>query len=90
LHAALHLDERHLHVNRRGQFGLIGFDLLQLDDFARFSALGTGRPLKHGLIVPRGHGFQGALALTVSKVLLRSRLQRPSAATVPKDLCVIA
>ena len=34
LHAALHLDERDLHVDRRGQFRLIGLDLFQLDDFA--------------------------------------------------------
>ena len=38
LHAALHLDERELHVDGTGQLGLRGLELLELDDFARFGA----------------------------------------------------
>ena len=42
LHAALHVDERDLHVDGRRQLGLRRLQFFQLDDFARFSALGRG------------------------------------------------
>ena len=52
LHAALHVDERHLHVDRGGQLGLFDLELLQFDDFARFGARRSGGTVDgHGGIV---------------------------------------
>ena len=48
LHAALHVDQGELHVDRAGQIGLRRFELLELDDFAWLGARG-----------PRRRGWQG-------------------------------
>ena len=47
LHAPLHLDKRELHVDGARQIRLIGFELFQLDDFARLGARWAGRTVGH-------------------------------------------
>ncbi len=56
LHAALHLDQGDLHVDRRSKLGLPGFELLELDNLARLGARGTRRAVGHRAIVSRDRG----------------------------------
>ena len=56
LHAALHVDQGELHVDRAGQLGLCGPELLELDDFARLGARGAWRWRLLRLLWLIGHG----------------------------------
>ena len=56
LDAPLHFDERELQVDRRRQFGLFSFELLEFGDFAGIGPLGTARTFGHVRIVPSPSG----------------------------------
>ena len=51
LHPALHVDERELHVDRRGELGMVDAELLELGDVARIRTRRARGTLGHERIV---------------------------------------
>ena len=58
LNAALHLDQRHLHVDRGRQLRLRELQLLELDDLTRLGSRRAGRAFGHAWIVQEAAGWK--------------------------------
>src|SRR5262249_33639650 len=69
LHAALHIDERDLHVDRRRQLRLRRLQLFELNDLARFRALRTDGAVRHSwIVVARIVGWAGKSGRSMDRV----------------------